>query len=55
MFLRLVGKALFDLWLVLCTLFTTVLLAVMLVDGIPPSELGQCLDQSALWHTNSSK
>jgi len=43
------------LWCLLSGLFTFVLAGIMLADGIPPSELLQCLDRAAQSHTTSSK
>lgn len=43
------------LWCLLSGLFTFVLAGIMLTDGIPPSELLQCLDRAAQSHTTSSK
>jgi len=42
-------------WCLLSGLFTFTLASIMLVDGIPPSELAQCLDQSAQLHMTSSR
>lgn len=55
MFWRLIGKALFDLWAIFAFLFTTVLFAVMLVDGVQPQELMQCLDRAGPSLTSSSR
>lgn len=42
-------------WCLFSGLFTLTLTGIMLVDGIPPSELAQCLDQSAQLHMTSSR
>lgn len=42
-------------WCLFSGLFTLILAGIMLVDGIPPSELAQCLDQSAQSHMTSSR
>lgn len=42
-------------WCLFSGLFTLILASIMLVDGIPPSELAQCLDQSAQLHMTSSR
>lgn len=42
-------------WCLFSGLFTFTLAGIMLVDKIPPSELAQCLDQSAQSHMTSSR